>query len=169
MTHIRIKFAFPRWRSCLETEEKRILDWRPCWPWTWWSKVQVDRPSNGANRGNASEKRERERGQPRRARGPKKKRFLVAFDESETAFERTNAPACIWAPLNQWPSYENRSLFTVSSRASDLIYPRLASLLSRRRCLICIYRCFDRDFARFLDQFRQPGSTLFYFTDDRSD
>lgn len=166
-----MKLTFPRYTCCLETTSE--FSTRPpwlwaSWPWTWWSKVQVDRPSGGANRGNATRRRkEKEKGASRCARGPKKKRFLVAFDESETAFERTNAPTCIWAPLNQWPSYENRSLFTVSSRATDLIYPRLASLLSRRRP-ICIYRNFDRDFARFLDQFCF-GPMSFYCTGDRID
>lgn len=157
MTHIRTASEFSRSGRGVETKSESWTAGHGCAVGLEPGGRKCKWIGRAAKRIEATRRRkEKEKGASRCARGPKKKRFLVAFDESETAFERTNAPACIWAPLNQWPSYENRSLFTVSSRASDLIYPRLASLLSRRRRPICIYLRFDRDFARFLDQSR-PG------------
>lgn len=68
MTYIQIS----HWHSAFHVawphrNERWILDdrlWlrKAFWPWTWSSKVQVDRPSGDANRGDVAEKRER--GQP---------------------------------------------------------------------------------------------------------
>lgn len=135
MTHISAQWSYFETKrrakslSLSEEEEDRVSN---RWPWTRWSKVQVDRPwlvawivattvrwKGGRRKGPAGVHTPAQR----------RKRFLAAFDESETAFERTNAPARIWAPLNQWPSYENRSLFTVSLREPPT-WSTLATLAS---------------------------------------
>lgn len=90
-----------------------------------WIGRGVDRGDHG------SVKRRKEKGASRCAHaGPKKKTVFGRVRRKWNGLrENERAPACIWAPLNQWPSYENRSLFTVSLREPPT-WSTLATLAS---------------------------------------
>lgn len=161
ITHISAQWSyFPRFEAKSEIslseeeeeeEEERVSN---RWPWTRWSKVQVDRPWRGSRRPRFGEKEGRRKG-PAGVHTPaqRRKRFLAAFDESETAFERTNAPRrCVYMGAIEPVTFIREPVFVhgLSSRATDLIYPRHASLLSRRHLHMRIAARIGH-FARFLD------------------
>lgn len=139
MTHISAQWSyFPRFEAKSEISlslsqrrrrrsESRTGGLEPDGRKCKWIGRGVDRGGHGSVK-----RKEGERGQPVCTRRPKEENgfWPRSTKVKRPSRERTRpGVVCIWAPLNQWPSYENRSLFTASLREPPT-WSTLATLAS---------------------------------------
>lgn len=122
---------FPRFEASRDLSEERVSN---RWPWTRWSKVQVDRPWRGSRRPRFGEKEEGERGQPVCTRRPKEENGFWPRSTKVKRPSRERTRPGVYMGAIEPVTFIREPVFVhgLSSRATDLIYPRHASLLSRR-------------------------------------
>lgn len=151
---------FPRFEASRDLSEERVSN---RWPWTRWSKVQVDRPWRGS-RPRFGEKEEGERGQPVCTRRPKEENGFWPRSTKVKRPSRERTRPGVYMGAIEPVTFIREPVFVhgLSSRATDLIYPRHASLLSRRHLHMRIAAPIGH-FARFLD----PILTYFVILEQR--
>lgn len=152
---------FPRFEASRDLSEERVSN---RWPWTRWSKVQVDRPWRGSRRPRFGEKEEGERGQPVCTRRPKEENGFWPRSTKVKRPSRERTRPGVYMGAIEPVTFIREPVFVhgLSSRATDLIYPRHASLLSRRHLHMRIAASIGH-FARFLD----PILTYFVILEQR--
>lgn len=152
---------FPRFEASRDLSEERVSN---RWPWTRWSKVQVDRPWRGSRRPRFGEKEEGERGQPVCTRRPKEENGFWPRSTKVKRPSRERTRPGVYMGAIEPVTFIREPVFVhgLSSRATDLIYPRHASLLSRRHLHMRIAAPIGH-FARFLD----PILTYFVILEQR--